>query len=92
MKKVILFSSPTCAPCKVVKPALLELAEERGFEVNVVDMALANKDVFLTYGVRSVPVIVCVDSDTDGDIEIGRVLGPMTHSALENTLDMWGLI
>lgn len=83
-----MFTSPTCAPCKVVKPVLEELAQERGFPLQIIEMKRENQETFMKYGVRSVPAIVCIN----GEAEVGRCIGPLTVSAIEGMLDMWGLI
>lgn len=66
------FWSPTCGPCKVIKPAIEDLKEEfpsvNWVSVNTHDdrQNVANK-----YGVTLVPTIVVVKND----IEIGRHSG-----------------
>lgn len=66
------FWSPTCNPCKVIKPAIEDLKEEfpdvQWVAVNTHDdkNGLANR-----YGVTLVPTIVV----TRGDAEVGRHSG-----------------
>lgn len=87
MKKLIVFSSKTCAPCRQLKPALEEQAQARGFAMTVVDMSLDNQSVFAEHNVRTVPTVVCVDGET----EVGRFSGFISLTALEERLSAWGL-
>jgi len=61
------FWSPTCAPCKTIKPAIQELVEEfpsiPWISVNTQD----DKNSYaITYGVRVVPTVVVVVLDESG--------------------------
>ena len=87
MKEVIVFSSPTCAPCKQIKPELEFQSKHRGFAMRVVEMTFANQAEFAKYEVRSVPTVIC----HDGEQEIGRFIGAMTATAVEVKLAEWGL-
>lgn len=87
MKEVIVFASPTCAPCKQLKPELEFQSKHRGFPMRVVEMKFENQAEFAKYEVRSVPTVVC----HDGDQEIGRFIGGMTTTAIEAKLAEWGL-
>lgn len=86
-KEVIVFSSPTCAPCKQIKPELEFQSQHRGFALRFVEMAFANQAEFAKYEVRSVPTVVC----HDGESEVGRFIGAMTSTAIEAKLAEWGL-
>lgn len=86
-KEVIVFSSPTCAPCKQIKPELEFQAGHRGFPLRFVEMKFENQAEFAKYEVRSVPTVVC----HDGEQEIGRFIGGMTTTAIEAKLAEWGL-
>jgi len=63
------FSSPTCAPCKMLKPAVDDLKEEftqiTWVSVNTHDdkEGLAGK-----YGVKVVPTIVVESKNADGEV------------------------
>jgi thiol-disulfide isomerase/thioredoxin len=63
------FWSPTCAPCKIIKPAIEDLKEEfsqiKWVSVNTHDDA--NKYAEL-YSVAVVPTIVVVSIKEDGEI------------------------
>jgi thioredoxin 1 len=69
--KVLFFSSPTCGPCKVVKPTIEELQEDYDghFEWTHVD-TLNDRGNFATQlRVRLVPTLVVVKPDGS---EFGR--------------------
>lgn len=87
MKEVVIFTSPSCAPCKQMKPVLESLAQERGFPVRQIEMSIGNQAMFVKYGVRTVPTVVC----QDGEEEIGRFTGGKTPAALEEQLAAWGV-
>jgi thiol-disulfide isomerase/thioredoxin len=61
------FWSPTCAPCKVIKPAVEDLKEEfdtvRWISVNTHN---DSDDLSKTYNVNVVPTIVVVARDAAG--------------------------
>ena len=57
--ELIVFTSPTCAPCKQLKPDLEALQAEFGFPMRYVSMEPANAQEFMKFGVRTVPTVVC---------------------------------
>ena len=64
------FWSPTCAPCKVIKPAVEDLKEEfsqvRWVSVNTHD---DTQNLASHFGVKVVPtIVVTVVKDSDGEI------------------------
>lgn len=63
------FWSPTCAPCKVIKPAVEDLKEEfdqiQWISVNIQDDP---KNYTGEFGVKVVPTIVVVSRDASGNI------------------------
>lgn len=62
--KTLLFTSPTCAPCKQMKMDLAAMGI--GAEITPVDVSRQeNADLLATYGVRSVPTIVFLDDDEE---------------------------
>lgn len=86
-KKVYVFSSPTCAPCKTLKPLLEHQQQVHGFEMEAIEMKPANAERFKSFGVRAVPTVVCVD----GDAEVGRFAGGQTAAGIETYLKEWGV-
>ena len=56
---VFVFSSPTCAPCKAVKPALSELAEDYNqYSWKYVDITADREKYTRHFGVTNVPCMV----------------------------------
>lgn len=71
------FSSPTCAPCKVIKPAVDDLKEEFGqiqwISVNIQDDPNNYTNQF---SVKVVPTIVILVKDANGTIKyVGKESG-----------------
>lgn len=88
-KKVVVFTSATCGPCKRLKPELQAQALDRGFNLEIVELATdgSNRDKFREAGVTGVPVTVLMD----GNKELDRFVGGMTPTAIEQRLGEWGL-
>ena len=62
--KTLLFTSPSCGPCKQLKIDLAGLGI--GSEVTLVDVSQQeNASMLATYGVRSVPTLVFLDDDEE---------------------------
>jgi thioredoxin 1 len=56
---VVDFWAPWCGPCKMIAPALEELAAELGGKVKIVKMNVDdNQDVPAKYGIRSIPTLM----------------------------------
>ena len=73
-----MFTSPTCAPCKMVKPTLDRLVEERGYSVQSVDI-FKFPDVADGFSVMSTPTFIMFD---EMGTEMRRVVGAMTRPNL----------
>lgn len=86
--EILMFTSPTCGPCQNLKPDVLRLQEWHKFRLRLVEASAETRAEFERYGVRSVPVIVCLNDD---GTEKGRFAGGFT-SALEAQLKRWGVI
>jgi len=70
MNKVILFSSPTCGPCKQLKAALKQMDLEVDQEVNILDGDYL--DLVMSSGVRGVPTLMLMNSEGQRiDVETG---------------------
>lgn len=89
MKKVVVFTSATCGPCKRLKPELQYQSESRGFELEIVELAAdgSNREKFREHGVSAVPVTVLIE---DGK-ELDRFQGAMTATGIEQRVKEWGL-
>jgi thiol-disulfide isomerase/thioredoxin len=71
------FWSPTCQPCKVIKPAIEDLKEEfpdvKWVSVNTHEDGTGYSDI---YGVRVVPTIVVAVKDATGkDVSVEKHSG-----------------
>lgn len=86
--KVVVFTSPTCGPCKRLKPDLIEQSNLRGFELEIVELADDTRPRFTQHGIRAVPVTMLVGEHGE---EIARVSGQLSMSALADKLNEWGL-
>lgn len=78
MKKIVMFTSPACMPCRIVKPTLERLVDERGYVTETVDI-FANPGVASDFGVMSTPTFVLMD---ELGTEMRRAVGAMTRPSL----------
>lgn len=63
------FWSPTCAPCKAIKPAVTDLQEEfPNIKWLSINTHSDDSGVSKTYGVTVVPTIVVEAKDADGKV------------------------
>ena len=77
--EVLIYTSPTCGPCKQVKPHLIELAIRHKFHLRTIEASMETQHAFIEAGVRAVPTIVVLK---DGK-ESGRHTGAITRAMLE---------
>lgn len=87
MTAVTLFTSPTCGPCKRLKPFLINLSKEKGFFLDIVEFSTATRPLFDAKEVKSVPCLIV----TDGDKEIGRLIGEQSQNTITTKLKEWGV-
>lgn len=57
MKTILLFTTPSCEPCKAMKPAFIALMEEQGIKYEIID-AWENTSAARKYKVMGVPTII----------------------------------
>ena len=69
------FTSPTCIPCKAMKP-ILDRAIAEGYHIETSDITETN--LYEEYGVTSVPTFI----RTENGHEINRHVGAMTYNEL----------
>ncbi len=74
MRLLRVYTSPTCSPCKVLKPLLTDL----GVEVEIIDIQ-AVPGAIRSANLKGVPTIDLVD----GDAVIRRNVGFMRHEELK---------
>lgn len=80
------FTSPTCSPCKVVKPVVTELMEDHtNFQWINIDTTADPSNVATAYKVTHVPTMVAVYNG----VEVGRHSGTqlMGYFALAKRLN-----
>ena len=82
MKRLILFTSPTCGPCRMVKP-LVRKVENEGTEVQYIDITedIENTNLF---DITSVPTIIVTDENNQ---EIDRNVGMINMGKLKDLLN-----
>jgi len=76
---IVQFTTPYCAPCKVIRPKLMASAEEIGVNYAQVNMD-ERPDVMQRYGVRTAPTIIVTEAS-------GRVLGTWTSLPANGEID-----
>lgn len=84
--KIVVFTSPTCGPCKKLKPELIAQSEKRGFELEIVELSEETRPRFSQFGIRAVPVTVLADQDGN---ELARIPGQAV-ATVSRDLDEWG--
>lgn len=90
--RLMVFTSPTCGPCKQLKPALEEIAQEQQFLYEVLTLDESNRDTFIKYGVKNVPAMVHFEVSKAEEKEIGRMVGYQGQAHLKMQLAKWGYI
>lgn len=72
MKSVLFFSSPTCSPCRVIKPIIEDMKEDNvDFLWNFVDTSNDPNGIASRFTIQYVPTMIV----TYNDKEIGRYTG-----------------
>ena len=82
MTRLLYFTAAWCGPCRAFGPLLSRVAEQRGLDVEKVDVDDAT-DLALQHDVIAVPTVIALDAD-------GNVLdrfGALAPSALKARLD-----
>lgn len=85
--ELMLFTSPTCGPCKVTKPAMLKLQEQYRFRLRIVELSENTMNEFGRWGVKAVPTCIALD---DSGNKVGSFMG--AQSNIEEKLRKWGVI
>lgn len=61
--KAFMFTTPTCMPCKAVKPAFIEVSKDfPSVETSVMEITKESPEAAL-YGIRSTPCFVFIKDD-----------------------------
>lgn len=69
---VVDFWAEWCGPCKMIAPALDEIASELGGKVKIAKVNIdENQDLAVQYGVRSIPTLMIFKGGELADMKIG---------------------
>jgi thioredoxin 1 len=78
------FWAEWCVPCHMVSPAVEEIGQEKGGDLNVVKLNIdENPQATRTYGVMSIPSLILFK----GGREVTRVVGAKPKDAILRDLD-----
>jgi len=78
------FWAEWCGPCKMIAPAVHDLAVEYGGKLNVAKLDVdSNPNIATKYGIRSIPALIFFK----GGRPIDQVIGAVPKSALKRKID-----
>jgi thioredoxin-like negative regulator of GroEL len=78
------FWSPTCVPCRALKPHLADIADKRAHQVKVVAVnAVREERATERFGISGVPTLILFRDRT----EIERLTGPTVPSQVDATIE-----
>lgn len=79
---VVDFWAEWCGPCKMIAPALDEIATEMGGKVKIAKINIdENQELAVKYGVRSIPTLMIFKGGEVADMKVG--------AAPKNALSTW---
>ncbi|WP_295807994.1 thioredoxin [uncultured Nitratireductor sp.] len=69
---VVDFWAEWCGPCKMISPALDEIASELGGKVKIAKLNIdENPEIAAQYGVRSIPTLMLFKNGEVADMKVG---------------------
>ena len=86
--QILLFTSPTCGPCKTLKPVLANLQAMHKFQITVYEASPSTQAKFVEHSIRTVPTVICIKEDGSEHMFSGARSGP----EVERMLRSWGVI
>ena len=79
------FWAEWCGPCKMIAPAVHDLAVEYGGKLNVAKLDVdGNPNIAMQYGIRSIPALIFFK---DGK-PVDQIVGAVPKGALKKKIDM----
>lgn len=75
---LLMFSSPSCAPCRMMKPTIESLAVERNYNVSIIDI-VDDPELAKKHSIMATPTFLLED---DHGFELRRTVGAMTRPHL----------
>lgn len=71
---ILYFTTPTCPPCKMLRPILDEVSEELSTEINIVKVdATVLKDLVMEHTINSVPTLIYIKDNNVLDRTVGMM-------------------
>jgi thioredoxin 1 len=71
---VVDFWAEWCGPCKMIAPALEEIANELGGKVKIAKINVdENQELAVKYGVRSIPTLLIFKGGEVADMKVGAL-------------------
>jgi len=71
---VVDFWAEWCGPCRMISPALEEIAKEMEGKVTVAKLNVdENPNIMMRYGVRSIPTLIMFKNGEPTSIQVGAV-------------------
>ncbi|UBM12773.1 glutaredoxin family protein [Cupriavidus metallidurans] len=89
-KRIVIYTSPTCGPCKQLKALVAEKEDDFLVPVEVVELSDGNREDFLQRNIRSVPVVSVQNASGDGEVD--RLNGFPGREVLLRRLREWGAL
>ncbi|RYY47233.1 MAG: thioredoxin [Sphingomonadales bacterium] len=81
------FWAEWCGPCRMIAPALEELASEMGDQVQIVKVDIdANPDAPTKYGVRGIPTMILFKDGAEAAKQVGALPKGQIKQWLESQL------